>query len=440
MKMKPQLFTTYPEWDRVLANETKLAAPSSIAHAARMERYFALMARKTNWQEWAKALRQAMALLTGRKLLKSIDHQVVFSLQDNNAFISNLKPVFEVCVQDNVSFIVFAPQKHIARLQAKLPEYSGRIVAIESLAAGSIRHKLKKINITFWRAKRLARQLGEVSALPALWRSAMLTELCSAGFDVGKSPAALIQCNDYWPMEWVLANQMRQLNARSYVLQHGLLGYYHFPFPSDYFLCWTPGDAHYLHQLGTDASRTLVSGSPALENFDSRLREALSQNEEKYFLIIAQPFYNTRPEFADQYFNAIAEMASACEKSERRWKLRLHPADSPARYGKYAANFDSEPLAQSLKNAHKVLLLDSTLYMEAGIAGVPVIQYITNNTAPYLIRIEQPWIRLAQTAEALAAELNYPVDRIATSPINMKGAALRVLQIALATRGAALQT
>jgi glycosyltransferase involved in cell wall biosynthesis len=146
----------------------------------------------------------------------------------------------------------------------------------------------------------------------------------------------VVTTSDLWPFENQFIWAAKEAGLKTYVIQHGIIVEYWWPFDSDYLFLW--GDLHREHLVGLGApeERILIGGMPALDDkpktrADSIYRAGRPLN----VLIISQ---TQARDISDSFMgNFVSCLKVLGERDDRfRVVVKLHPIENMSFYVRHA--------------------------------------------------------------------------------------------------------
>jgi hypothetical protein len=171
----------------------------------------------------------------------------------------------------------------------------------------------------------------------------------------------VVTTSDLWPFENQFVWAAKEAGLKTYVIQHGIIVEYWWPFDADYLFLW--GDLHreQLVGLGAPEDRILIGGMPALEEkLKTRTDYDFQPGCPLNVLIISQTH---TPDFSVSFMENFASCLKLLgERGDRfRVVVKLHPIENMSFYGKH--NLDRYPNFTFVKNEKGIhdCIIDSDL-------------------------------------------------------------------------------
>jgi hypothetical protein len=151
----------------------------------------------------------------------------------------------------------------------------------------------------------------------------------------------VITTSDLWPFESQFVWAAKDAGLKTYMIQHGIIVEYWWPFDVDYLFLW--GDLHkeQLVRLGAPEERILIGGMPALEDkLKTRTDNNFQPGRPMNVLIISQ---TQAPDFSASFMEKFASCLKVLGEQGDRFRVvvKLHPIESMSFYEKH--NLDRLP-------------------------------------------------------------------------------------------------
>lgn len=198
------------------------------------------------------------------------------------------------------------------------------------------------------------------------------------------SPEAVVSTSDLWPFEYHFAHEASLRGIPSFVIQHGALAYFYWPFVADYYVLWGEQSREEMAAFGAPPERLLVGGMPASDTTFSRHgahQNSRSTDAEPPVAVILSHTHvrKMEPELYESYGRFLSNALKLAPSI--RWKVKLHPIEDQSFYETLAPEVfegleffpKSATLNDALGEADVVITLYSTAGQEAMVAGLPVV-------------------------------------------------------------------
>ena len=150
----------------------------------------------------------------------------------------------------------------------------------------------------------------------------------------GISVQRVFTTSDFWPFENQFVLSAKEIGLKTYVIQHGIIVDYWWPFDADYLFLW--GDLHkeQLVGLGAPEEKILVGGMPALdEKFKTQTDYHFKSGQPIKVLIISQTH---TPDFSDSFLENFASCLKIFGAMKENYQVivKLHPIETMSFYDK----------------------------------------------------------------------------------------------------------
>jgi hypothetical protein len=199
------------------------------------------------------------------------------------------------------------------------------------------------------------------------------------------APSCVVSTSDMWPFEYQLAYQSKQLGIPSSVIQHGIVGYFWYPFVADLYLTWGEMFAEQMIAYGAPRERLAMCGMPAS---DTLFRGGGSADAERHrrgnkspvCLILSHAHTRTtEPQLFQRFSDLVTK--TVLSAPHVRWRVKLHPSEDSSFYQQMGStvyrHLEVLPKTISLEKAvgesDVILTLFSTAGLEAMILRRPVL-------------------------------------------------------------------
>jgi len=212
--------------------------------------------------------------------------------------------------------------------------------------------------------------------------SALLLDAASERFMDYWQPTAVFSGCDFFPADSLLIQHAARKGIPTFVIQHGLLNIFYWPFSQDKFLLW--GDSFYQEMLrqGADKSRLLVCGMPAsdglFKNYPDESDHKLHNPPRVLILSNTHGRYSDRETYA-QFATVLQEIVATYDAVQ--WSVKLHNVEDDSFYRELGDDVfrkidilpRSTSLEDAVRNADIACVLYSTSGLEAMILNRPLI-------------------------------------------------------------------
>jgi hypothetical protein len=199
----------------------------------------------------------------------------------------------------------------------------------------------------------------------------------------------VLTTSDLWPFENQFVLSAKEIGLKTYVIQHGIIVDYWWPFDADYLFLW--GDLHkeQLVGLGAPEERILIGGMPALdEKCKTQTDYHCKPGQPFKVLIISQ---TQAPDFSDSFLENFASCLKIFDTLKENFQVivKLHPIENMSFYVKQ--NLDHYPNFSFVKQEKGIhdLILESDLCISLFSTGG--LEAVALNRVSIVLNLES-WI------------------------------------------------
>jgi hypothetical protein len=243
------------------------------------------------------------------------------------------------------------------------------------------------------------------SSLTANWGTFMRSMVVSVQYDSALEdlfdrwePHGVVSTSDFWPLEHHLCCIASNRRISSFVIQHGTIGDFWWPFVADIYCVWGDADAEEMKRLGVPEERLAVLGMPATDEIFKfakvAKRSTVTPGNKASCLILSNTHGRIfEPAVFEAYGRFLMETVSSMPSV--RWRVKLHPAEDDSFYrqlgslvlGRLEFYPKKTSLQEAVTDADVVTTIYSTAGLEAMIMDRPLI------VAPLTSRVRElaPW-------------------------------------------------
>lgn len=144
-----------------------------------------------------------------------------------------------------------------------------------------------------------------------------------------------ISTSDFWPPENQFVQTAIKHGYNTYVIQHGVISEYWWPFDAGYYLVWGELHKDQLVKLGVPEGNIIVVGMPALDkNVNINTDYKINNFTKKKILIISQ---TQTPSFSENIYIKYASILKVLIEMDDDYiiTVKLHPNEEMTFYDKY---------------------------------------------------------------------------------------------------------
>lgn len=233
------------------------------------------------------------------------------------------------------------------------------------ITAALSRH-LKGFRITGHRARLVRDLVGSV----------LYGSVCKQAIDNWR-PSCVISTSDFWPLEHQLCCQASLRQIPSFIIQHGTIDDFWWPFVADQYCLWGDAHADQMQRIGAPAERLTVLGMPATDNLFGRVNAGqyapFGNRVQPVCLILSQTNGSAyEPAVFDSYRQFLAEAVMLMPFIT--WKVKLHPIENDSFYREMGnaiyARLTFHPKHVSLEEAVNDADFVTTTFSTAGLESM----------------------------------------------------------------------
>lgn len=230
-------------------------------------------------------------------------------------------------------------------------------------------------------------------------------------------PACVVSTSDLWPLEYQFHYQASRLRIPSLVVQHGVVGFFWWPFLADVYSMWGETFRQKMLDLGAPSNRLVVCGMPAADElFRKRASgSAAGTITRKPAVCLILSHAHTR-RMDPGMFRKYGEVLSEAIRSTPfiRWCVKLHPAEDHSFYQTLGEDvyqrLQIHPRTVSLEEAVNDADVTATLFSTAGLEAMILQRPLIVLSVSDKVREVAWWPALgggvyAATADALKNQL-----------------------------------
>ena len=199
----------------------------------------------------------------------------------------------------------------------------------------------------------------------------------------------VLTTSDLWPFENQFVLSAKEIGLKTYVIQHGIIVDYWWPFDADYLFLW--GDLHkeQLVGLGAPEEKLLIGGMPALdEKFKTQTDYHFKPGQPIKVLIISQ---TQASDFSDSFLKNFASCLKIFGSLKENFQVvvKLHPIENMSFY--VQQNLDRFPNFSFVKMEKGIhdLIIESDLCISLFSTGG--LEAVALNRASIVLNLES-WI------------------------------------------------
>lgn len=189
-------------------------------------------------------------------------------------------------------------------------------------------------------------------------------------------PCCVASTRDFWPIECAIFLEARRNNIPSFVIQHGVINRYWWPFLAHKLLLWGESFREEMLGLGAPAERLAVCGAPAMDSLFSHYQnggpERNPQPASTYVILSGTHARGMYPEICTKYGTLL--MAVLAKAPSVRWSIKLHPSENDSFYREIGAfafpNFTILPKSTTLERAVTGADVACTTFSTAGLEAM----------------------------------------------------------------------
>jgi hypothetical protein len=198
------------------------------------------------------------------------------------------------------------------------------------------------------------------------------------------SPSCVISTSDFFPLEHQLCCRASRRRIPSFVVQHGVIDEFWWPFVADIYCMWGDAHADQMRRLGAPAERLTVVGMPATDTLFERTNAGKYKSAENRVQPVCLLLSHTNgsgyePEVFRDYRQFLAEAMKLMPLIT--WKVKLHPREGEsfyremgnAVYERLTFHPKDVSLEEAVKDADVVTTVFSTAGLESMIMDRPLI-------------------------------------------------------------------
>jgi hypothetical protein len=328
-----------------------------------------------------------------------IPSEKIFILISNNpVYIHTILPLVIALNVKGIKFHLLAPSNQLKTLRSKLRLNDNiELIPIEALQVHpnsiiKIRSILKALVLTFrdlfWFANKPLRHSKFFA--PALARFSVTEYFFNPHLiNTFTSDSTLIAANDHWMWESLFFIAAKNKTAKTYVLQHGVIGNLSYPLFANKFLVWGQADANKMIQtFGALPNEIEIAGSPHFDEVIQRMKAfktSESQHYQPFLTFLSQPFLNSgniKNQIYEEVVKMFGSLQNIAKSLNKEIVIKLHPADNIEIYERLLPGVKilNQTLFEVLSQSSLCLTFDSTALFESAFFEIPVIQIIPENS------------------------------------------------------------
>jgi hypothetical protein len=212
------------------------------------------------------------------------------------------------------------------------------------------------------------------------------------------SPSAIVSSSDFWSFEHQLCGHAASHGIPSFVIQHGTIGDFWWPFIADCYCVWGETDFDEMRRLGAPPERLAILGMPATDKIfvqsgTTQYDEQKKRSNPVCLILSHTHGSNFEPEIFEQFSQFFAQAVHTMPAVT--WKVKLHPAEDDSFYRKMgSAVFERlvfHPKQISLQEAVADADVATTVYSTSGLEAMIMDRPLI--VAPLMPRVREfaPW-------------------------------------------------
>jgi glycosyltransferase involved in cell wall biosynthesis len=198
-------------------------------------------------------------------------------------------------------------------------------------------------------------------------------------------PCCVVSTSDLWQFDHAIFSVARHAKIPGFVIQHGLVHRFWWPFVSDILLLWGKPFQNEMFKLGAPGNRLIVCGMPAADHLFKKYHYNIlshgSRKELKFLFLSATHGRKISPFIYEKFGMLFKEIVAATPLAI--WFIKLHPSEDDYYYRRLGVlkypNIKILPKSTSLEESMKLstvaCTLNSTAALEAMIMRKPVVVF-----------------------------------------------------------------
>lgn len=212
------------------------------------------------------------------------------------------------------------------------------------------------------------------------------------------SPSCVVSTSDFWPVEHQLCLQAADRQIPSFVIQHGTMREFWWPFVASVYLLWGNAEFRQMQSFGAQAERLKIAGMPAsdeLFKFTHSMMERLGPaRQSPVCLILSQTHGSGTESSVFRDFMAFLKETLPLLPAIN-WKVKLHPAENDGFYRQLGDPWFERlffyPKRTSLKEAVADADVVLTIYSTGGLEAMMMDRPLIVAPATERVRTLAPW-------------------------------------------------